>query len=774
MRGGPTQAHRYLAVVRPGARLYRRLAGALLSTALIATSAVLAASVSPAAAGGTVTKSFTTTGETPFTVPTGVTSLHVVEVGGQGNGGGGGFGGSIGGAGAAGATVTADLPVTAGATLYVEVGIAGGPGGVAGRFAGSGGAGGGESDVRACSATATNCGALGTAQDPRLAVGAGGGGGGGGGESAIQFGGAGAPGGSGTSTQCNAGSGGSNGANFGGGGGGGTCMAGGGPGSGDGAGGAGSAGLGGPGGTPGPSNYGGGGGGGAGFFGGGGAGAGIGGGGGGSGSSFAETGASNVSMVLNTPSAPSVTISYPATVPAAPTSVVATAGNAQATVSWTAPDNGGDPILDYTVTSNPSGITTVVNGSTTSATVTGLTNGVTYTFSVVARNDVGSGPVSAASNPVTPAAVPGAPTGVVATAGNGQAGVNWAAPPANGSPISAYTVTSNPGGITTTVGGSTTSATVTGLSNGTSYTFTVTATNGAGTGPASSPSNAVTPAAVPGAPTNVVAGAGNGQASVSWTAPPDNGSPISGYTVASNPGGITTTVGGSTTSATVTGLSNGTSYTFTVTATNGAGTGQPSAPSNAVVPTPPVPTVTQVSPDSGPTTGGTSITITGTNFLPGAKVVIGQGHGTIGAIAATNVVVVSSTKITAKTGGAAKPGTWNLFVTTSQGTSAANSGDMFIYAAPPTVSKVSPNSGPKTGGTPITITGTGFVPGATVVIGQGNGTTGAIAATKVTVDSSTKITATTGGGAKPGTWNLFVTTPGGTSAANSGGKFTYK
>jgi type V secretory pathway adhesin AidA len=86
--------------------------------------------------------------------------------------------------------------------------------------------------------------------------------------------------------------------------------------------------------------------------------------------------------------------------------------------------------------------------------------------------------------------------------------------------------------------------------------------------------------------------------------------------------------------------------------------------------------------------------------------------------------VVSSTEITATTGGGAKAGTWSLFVTTSGGTSAANSGDNFTYttaAVAPTVSKVSPNTGPTTGGTAITITGTGFVAGATVTIGQGSG-----------------------------------------------------
>lgn len=87
----------------------------------------------------------------------------------------------------------------------------------------------------------------------------------------------------------------------------------------------------------------------------------------------------------------------------------------------------------------------------------------------------------------------------------------------------------------------------------------------------------------PGAPINVTATAGNGQATVSFTAPVDDGGmPITGYTVTSNPGNITAS--GTTSPITVTGLNNGTTYTFTVTATNAAGTGAPSGASDAVTP----------------------------------------------------------------------------------------------------------------------------------------------------------------------------------------------
>ena len=204
---------------------------------------------------------------------------------------------------------------------------------------------------------------------------------------------------------------------------------------------------------------------------------------------------------------------------------------------------------------------------------------------------------------------------------------------------------------------------------------------------------------------------------------------------------------------------------------NSSSTSSCGSESETVTAQPPVPTVAKVSPSAGPTTGGTSVTITGTGFVSGATVVIGQGNGTTGAVAAT-VQSVTATTITATTGGGAKAGTWNVFVTTPGGTSAANSGDYFTYDSAPSVAKVSPSAGPTTGGTSVTITGTGFVSGATVVIGQGNGTTGAVAATVQSVTATT-ITATTGGGAKAGTWNVFVTTPGGTSAANSGDYFTY-
>jgi hypothetical protein len=102
----------------------------------------------------------------------------------------------------------------------------------------------------------------------------------------------------------------------------------------------------------------------------------------------------------------------PATAPAAPTNVTATAGDASAVVSWTAPSTGGSAITSYTVTpfiGSTAQTPTTVTGSppATTATVTGLTNGTAYTFKVSATNAVGTGPASAASNAVTPTAAGG-------------------------------------------------------------------------------------------------------------------------------------------------------------------------------------------------------------------------------------------------------------------------------------------------------------------------------------------------------------------------------
>ena len=141
------------------------------------------------------------------------------------------------------------------------------------------------------------------------------------------------------------------------------------------------------------------------------------------------------------------------------------------------------------------------------------------------------------------------------------------------------------------------------------------------------------------------------------------------------------------------------------------------------------PTVSSVAPNSGLAAGGTAVTITGTNFAAGATVKFGS-------TAATNVVVVSSTTITATTP-AGSAGAVTVTVTANGQSGSLTNG--FTYVVPPTVTSVAPTSGSTAGGTAVTITGTNFVAGATVTFGSA-------AATNVVVVNSTTITATTPAG----------------------------
>ena len=181
------------------------------------------------------------------------------------------------------------------------------------------------------------------------------------------------------------------------------------------------------------------------------------------------------------------------------------AGTTSANVSWSAPTSGG-PVSSYKITpyvGSTAQTPKTITGSppATTTTVTGLTTGTTYRFTVQALNPNGGGPVSPQSNPVTPATavVPAAPTGVAAQPASQSARVTWTAPAADGdSPLTGYTVTPYIGATAqtaTNVGAAATSATITGLTNGTAYTFKVAAKNAVGSSPASAASTAVIPQA---------------------------------------------------------------------------------------------------------------------------------------------------------------------------------------------------------------------------------------------------------------------------------------
>jgi hypothetical protein len=174
--------------------------------------------------------------------------------------------------------------------------------------------------------------------------------------------------------------------------------------------------------------------------------------------------------------------------------------------------------------------------------------------------------------------------------------------------------------------------------------------------------------------------------------------------------------------------------------------------SPTAAPTPP-PAVTGISPSTGTTAGGTSVTITGTNLSGASKVSFGGTAGTISAD--------SGTRITAKS--PPGKGTVTVTVTTPGGTATAGK---FSYVTPaPTVTGISPSTGTTAGGTSVTVTGTNLSGATGVSFGSfGDG--------KITADSSTKVTATSPAGSA-GTVDITVTTAGGTSATTSADKFTY-
>ena len=225
-----------------------------------------------------------------------------------------------------------------------------------------------------------------------------------------------------------------------------------------------------------------------------------------------------------------IVIAVPSTVraddgpPGAPTLSAATPGNGQVTLTWMAGSIGGSPILHYSVQGGPSTIDNIAGLTTT---VTGLTNGQSYTFTVRAVTAAGT---SGDSNSVssTPYTTPNAPTGLRAVAGNGQVLLNWTAPANNGgNAIDYYTIIQSSAVLSTHYTGN--SATITGLTNGQSYAFSVAAHNPAGNG-AQTGEVIVTPFTVPSAP--VLTGVpGLNNVSLSWTAPDSRGANITYYLV---------------------------------------------------------------------------------------------------------------------------------------------------------------------------------------------------------------------------------------------------
>jgi hypothetical protein len=289
----------------------------------------------------------------------------------------------------------------------------------------------------------------------------------------------------------------------------------------------------------------------------------------------------------------SIRITQNPKVPGAPAKVTATAGDHDAVVSFAVPSDGGDSVDLYTVTASPGGAQ--ASSASSPITVTGLTNGTTYTFKVTAANGAGTGQASSASNGVIPGTAPTVPTAVHAVSGStkiktGPLTVTYKTPASNGGPpITRYTArcSSSNGGATRTgthSGATAAPIAVASVTTGKTYTCTVTATNAIGTSLASAKSPAVI-AGAPAAPAKVTAiRVASGRLKVSFMPGANNGSPVTSYNAscASGNGGVTRAKSGTGSPLTVTGLTVGKSYTCTVTATNARGK-SPTSQASAVV-----------------------------------------------------------------------------------------------------------------------------------------------------------------------------------------------
>ena len=438
-----------------------------------------------------------------------------------------------------------------------------------------------------------------------------------------------------------------------------------------------------------------------------------------------------------------------------------TPGFASGTTSYTASVPNTTAAITVTPTVSSSNSTVTVNGvslaSGSASGAIGLSVGTNTITTVVTAQDGGTTKTYTTS--VTrEAAAPTLSLSPSALSGGETVGQTYAVTfsTAGGVAPYSYAVTAGalPAGLSLTSNG-TLSGTPTA---GGSFNFTVTATDsstGAGapystarayTMTVAAPTITIAPTTVPAAK---VAVAYSQQISAA------NGTGPYNYVISAGtlPDGLTLTPAG-----VLEGTpSRAATFNFTVRATDSSTGAGPFSGARAYSLTvnPPVPTVSSISPTAGPTTGGTSVVITGTGFTGVTALKFGAANGVA-------VTVVNATRITATS--PAGTGTVDITVTTASGTSATSAADQFTYVGAPTVTSISPTTGPASGATTVIITGTNLS-GATAV------TFGATAATGFTVNSATQITATAPAGS--GTVDVRITTAGGTSATSAADQFTY-
>lgn len=285
----------------------------------------------------------------------------------------------------------------------------------------------------------------------------------------------------------------------------------------------------------------------------------------------------------------------PSTLPSQVSSVTAVRGDTQVELSWDAPHDGGSPITGYYIEKHDGSGWTDAEANTQSAdtnfTVTGLTNGTAYTFRITALNANGAATDSSSpSNVVTPVSLPGAPTGLSATRGNKEVSLTWTVVDSQvtGEELVGHRIqqsTDNGASWSDAIADTASvlgGATVTGLTNGTAYLFRVAGISAAGSGQYVTLASGITPSTTPDAPASVTAVAGDGEVTLSWDAPHDGGSVITGYRIEKDDGDGWTVAeantGNAQTTFTVTNLTNGTSYDFRVVPINQNGASLTASP----------------------------------------------------------------------------------------------------------------------------------------------------------------------------------------------------
>jgi hypothetical protein len=274
--------------------------------------------------------------------------------------------------------------------------------------------------------------------------------------------------------------------------------------------------------------------------------------------------------------------------PLAPADLQLVPGPRSLTATWTAPADNGSPVTGYRAFLVPEGGSPIlvdpVTTSGTSFAFTDLTPGARFEVFVLASNARGEGPAARSSVLTVPVGLPSAPRSPTAAADDGSASVSWIRPvEIGGTPLIEYVVTPYVDGValaSQAVAAPATTLVVTGLANGVTHTFTVAARNANGLGPASAATAPVI-VGVPDAPRVASGVPGDGSYTVGWTAPDDNGSPITSYVVTPYVGGVARppiAVAAPETTVTITGLANGSTVTATVAAVSARGPGPTSAP----------------------------------------------------------------------------------------------------------------------------------------------------------------------------------------------------